>query len=205
MSDQKLLDLVEGNARVINEIYESVMTLRKAVAIVQTLLEEQLEDPEEQLKKVGLRHAIRYPLPSWSVLESLLKALDQVEERPDAGAGGEDLEDDPNDAEEKKYVEPITIAEKLELQIGMFNGHHNDEFCLHTMHHLTRETGSDGLTPFWTTRLKTDELKELREAIDEALLTASRFNPPPDDSVDIDPETTADKGTLSAPAGTKRS
>jgi hypothetical protein len=53
----KLFDLVEGNARVINEIYESVMTLRKAVAIVQTLLEEQLEDPEEQLKKVGLRHA----------------------------------------------------------------------------------------------------------------------------------------------------
>jgi hypothetical protein len=59
MSDQKLLDLVEGNARVINEIYESVMTLRKAVAIVQTMLEEQLEDPEEQLKKVGLRHALQ--------------------------------------------------------------------------------------------------------------------------------------------------
>jgi hypothetical protein len=178
-TNQKLLDLVEGNAKVINEIYESVMTLRKAVAIVQTLLEEQLEDPEEQLMKVGLRHA------EW----------DGESPHP---YGCDGLEDDPNDAEEKKYVEPITIAEKLELQIGMFNGHHNDEFCLHTMHHLTRETGSDGLTPFWTTRLKTDELKELREAIDEALLTASRFNPPPDDSVDIEPEPTADKGTLSA-------
>jgi hypothetical protein len=114
MSDQKLLDLVEGNARVINEIYESVMTLRKAVAIVQTLLEEQLEDPEEQLKKVGLRHAIRYPLPSWSVLESLLKALDQVEERPDAGAGGEDLEGDGIGDEPSRSadIEPETTADK---------------------------------------------------------------------------------------------
>lgn len=75
------------------------------------------------------------------------------------------------------YVEPIRIAEKLEIQIGMLNGRHNREFCLHTTNHygLIRESESDGLTPFWTTRLKTEELMELRDAISEALLIASRF------------------------------
>jgi hypothetical protein len=54
---KKLFDLVEGNARLINETYASVHTLRKAVAIVQTLLEEHLENPAEQLLEVARQHA----------------------------------------------------------------------------------------------------------------------------------------------------
>jgi hypothetical protein len=145
--NQKLLEVLMGNAKVINEIYESVMTLRKAVAIVQTLLEEQLEDPEEQLMKVGLRHA------EW----------DGESPHPYGCDGGEGPD---------AYVEPIRIAGKLEIQIGMLDGSHNREFCLHTM---TDEIPKGQVIPFWTTRLKTEELMELRNAISEALLTASRF------------------------------
>jgi len=39
MSDQKLLDLVEGNARVINEIYCLVNSMAKGIALVLTILE----------------------------------------------------------------------------------------------------------------------------------------------------------------------
>jgi hypothetical protein len=39
MSDQKLLDLVEGNARVINEIYCLVNSMSKGIALVLTILE----------------------------------------------------------------------------------------------------------------------------------------------------------------------
>jgi hypothetical protein len=91
---QKLLDLVDGNARVINEIYDSVMTLRKAVAIVQTLLEEQLEDPEEQLKKVGIRHA------EWDGESPHPYGCDGLEDDPDDDAGG------------SADIEPETTADK---------------------------------------------------------------------------------------------
>jgi hypothetical protein len=53
---RRIEEMVAGNAEVLNETYESVQKLRKAVAIVQTLQEEQLENPHEQMKKVGLRH-----------------------------------------------------------------------------------------------------------------------------------------------------
>jgi hypothetical protein len=73
MSDQNILDLVEGNAKVINEIYESVMILRRAVAIVQTLLEEQ-ERPGWQAT-IGMR-AMSIPPPDAG--EDLEK-VDQVD------------------------------------------------------------------------------------------------------------------------------
>lgn len=71
------------------------------------------------------------------------------------------------------YVEPIRIAEKLELQIGMFNGSHDRTFCLHTM--PSEIDNPEAVIPFWTTKLKTEELIELRNAISEALLIASRW------------------------------
>lgn len=57
----------------------------------------------------------------------------------------------------------------------------NGEFCLHTINNppigiarVGHDLVPDKLIPFWTTRLETDELKELRDAIDEALLTATK-------------------------------
>lgn len=157
----------------LEEIYDSLMTLRKAVAILHTEI-------EKKPRVVRHRRPVEHRRPEIVLCHSdELEDLDQVEERPDAGDGIGDEWIEPSrnlpDAD-KKYVEPIRIAGKLEIQIGMLDGRHNREFCLHTMHHLTRESGRDGLTPFWTTRLKTEELIELKEAIIEALLTASRWD-----------------------------
>jgi len=71
-----------------------------------------------------------------------------------------------------KYVRAKNIASKLEIKIGMFNGSHNREFCLHTM---PEEIDSGDVLPYWSTRLTTEELIELRDAISDVLIEASHF------------------------------
>lgn len=72
-----------------------------------------------------------------------------------------------------KYVRPKNIASKLELKIGMFNGSHNREFCLHTIPAAEIDFGD--VLPYWSTRLTTEELIELRDAISDVLIEASHF------------------------------
>jgi DNA-directed RNA polymerase subunit RPC12/RpoP len=52
----RIEEMVAGISEMLTETYESIQTLRKAVAIVQTLQEEQLENPQTEMKKIGLRH-----------------------------------------------------------------------------------------------------------------------------------------------------
>lgn len=215
-------EIVEYNASMIHEVYESVMKLRRAVAILHDeLIRDELEDlpeipeledlPDPELEEVARLHAEwdgKSPHPygcdggegpdagAVGFAAALISAA--VRDRPDDLEGGGDKDPDPvatppdagedlegfcgvssafgprPDAEVKKYVEPIRIAGKLELKIGMFDGRHNREFVLYTI--PDEEVDTEQLIPFWTTKLKTEELIELKEAIVEALLTASRWD-----------------------------
>lgn len=189
-------EIVEYNASMIHEVYESVMKLRRAVAILHDeLIRDELEDlpeipeleelPDPELEEVARRHAewdgkSPHPYGCDGGEGPDAEDLDQVDGDPDAGAVGlaaalisAAIKERP-DAEVKKYVEPIRIAGKLELKIGMFDGRHNREFVLYTI--PDEEIDTEKLIPFWTTKLKTEELIELKEAIIEALLTASRWD-----------------------------
>lgn len=150
----------------LEEIYDSLMTLRRAGAIQSTVL--------QGLFPRGFAAAVAVRPDDGEDLEDDGEDLEDEGEDLEGFCGVSSAFGPRPDAEVKKYVEPIRIAGKLELKIGMFDGRHNREFVLYTI--PDEEIDTEQLIPFWTTKLKTEELIELKEAIIEALLTASRWD-----------------------------
>ena len=102
----------------------------------------------------------------------------ELEHQVLAGAGelgGEDLELEHQVEDSRRDGNPSTpldmntfnIAGKLQLSIGMFNGKFCGTFGLQTLRGGLKPIG--GVTPFWMCILTTDELTQLKEAIEGAL------------------------------------
>ena len=91
----------------------------------------------------------------------------ELEHQVDAGAGGGG---DPHELEHQVDAgagRTFNIAGKLHLSIGMFNGKFCGTFGLQTLRGGLKPIG--GVTPFWMCILTTDELTQLKEAIEGAL------------------------------------